>query len=181
MSPKKKKTYFAVVLIGAFALVVNSFVLSSDLAEAGLTPYPAGAEQEAPIAMSDLAIPELPFPQGIKSVDVAAEMPDLFSPPKLMENGGTGDRDTDKLAIQKGSLSVPGRLSSGAFLAAHRLNGILVDERLKIAGIDGQWFRIRAVIDGCTLVHIAPREVVFECFDNEVTLVMQTVETNVRH
>ncbi|MHC4696611.1 MAG: hypothetical protein ACYTFA_07715 [Planctomycetota bacterium] len=168
MSPKKKRAYFTVMLISACALVVNSFVLSSDLPEPDTPTRKYGTASDASTSVPELPIPELPFPRGISPIDPAAEVPDLFAPPhhKRRSDGA----DADKPAGNAAQLSAPGHLSSTAFEEAHHLNGILVDQRLKIAGLDGQWVRIGTSVDGCTLTDIFPREVTFRCFDNSVIL-----------
>ncbi len=168
MLPKKKKVYFTVMLISACALVVNSFVLSSDLPEPETPARKDGTASDASSSVSGLPIPELPFPRGISPIDPEAEVPDLFAPPHLKRR--FDGVDADKPAGNAAQLSAPGHLSSASFEEAHHLNGILVDQRLKIAGLDGQWVRIGTSVDGCTLTDISPREVTFRCFDNSVIL-----------
>lgn len=181
MSPKKKRGYFAVVLIGASALVVDSLVLSSDLPESNHPSREGLLPSDASGPAPELAIPELPFPKGIKPIDPQGEIPDLFSPPTLNPKRRSEGADADKPGGVGQRLSVPGQLHSAAFEAAHRLKGILFDQRLRIAGVDGQWIRIGTSIDGCTLVTVSPREATFRCFDNEVVLTLDRNAAGVEH
>ncbi len=63
-------------------------------------------------------------------------------------------------------------MSSNAFEAAYRLNGVMVDGRLRIADVDGRWIGNGTSIDGCALINITPREVTFRCHDDEVVLTL---------
>lgn len=180
MSLGKKKAYFAVMLISTSALLLDGLVLSNDLAESNIPTGNQSETPDTPGGVAQLAIPELPFPRGIEPIDPKAEILDSFAPPNLQAEGGPDGVDADKPADDAHRLSAPGDLSSAAFEAAHRLDGILLDQRLRIASVDGQWTRMGTSIDGCTLISISPRQATFRCFDNEVTLSLDLIVTDPR-
>ncbi|MFQ5591845.1 MAG: hypothetical protein ACE5HE_11830 [Phycisphaerae bacterium] len=132
--------------------------------------------------MPDLAIPELPFPRGITPIDAGGEIRDLFAPPRSKETRHSDDTegaDNGRAANEKLSASV--NMSSESFAATHRLHGVFVDERLRIANVDGRWMGCGTTVDGCTLITVSPEYVIFRCFDDHATLVLDHASRELPH
>jgi len=180
MSRKRKRLYSAVVLACGSALGLDSLVVSGDLPQAGVPTKIAAASSKLLSEIPDMAIPELPFPKGITPVDPSVGVRDLFAPPQGDRESSSGGPDADKPGDVAERLSAPGRLSSAVFANTHRLSGIMLDERLRIAGVDDRWIGIGASVQGCTLTDISAREAKFRCFDNEVVLTLDCVEAGTR-
>ena len=169
MLTRAKRRYAGILIAGALALAVDRFLFSANsgvpATAAAITV--SGDSFELPQA-TELAIPALPFPRGIAPVDPQSAIPDLFKPPRLSANEGSDALNADKLASAHRELS--GQLDHSAFEAKHHLKAVLVNQRLKIANVDGQWMRIGDSLDGCGCIEISGREVRFECHDDEAVL-----------
>ncbi len=178
MSRPKKPLYFAVMIVGGVALFVDRCVLSDDAATLRKTPASARADSPAPLAPPDenlettLSIPELPFPRGLKPFDPATDMRDLFAPLPQDTDGDLNSSAPDK--DRPLSAGGPGPLNSETFVAQHHLDGVMNDQRLKIAIVDGRWVRPGEKIDGCTLTKLEGTRVSFECSDGEAVLQLST-------
>ncbi len=177
MDASKKKTYAVILILGGVALVVDRLILS----ESAAAPRMAVASGAAPLANppptpddnaegpSPLAIPELPFPRGVARFSDESRLPDLFASPQERLRAA---RATDSNDVAREVMAARSSLSRAAFEQAHRLDGVFIQQRLRIAVIDGQWSRIGQKIDGCTLEEIASREVRFACKDGVAVLTL---------
>jgi hypothetical protein len=174
MSRRRKSAYLMLLALGAVALVVDQWllprsVMEPDLALAvgglGAEPGPGSASPQASGART---IPELPFPRGLKKYDPHLPMRDLFAPPSLAT--GPAPPTPDKAKASSGVDERPGNTSSAAFVTHHTLDGVLIQEGLKIAIVDGVWVHIGESVAGCALRNISGNEAYFDCFDGEATL-----------
>lgn len=169
MSRKRKRGYFAVMITGAVALVVNQCIPS----EGTLDPVTAVARAPAdPLTPAHLgetppsSIPELPFPRDIEPYDADSPIPDLFTPPEsVVARGAAGEATPD--GGQRTSVVGATRAT---FRLEHRLTGVLIDERLRIAIVDGMWVRVGQSLDGCVLSAVSGNEARFACHDGESVL-----------
>lgn len=183
MSPRKKGGYLAVVILGLAAIAVDRCVLSGGTGE----PMVAVALEQGRRAMTTsppfsdaaptLSIPELPFPRGLGMSDAQPLVRDLFAPPAAVLGADSQGAKADKDRPGTGRAQRPEQASSDVFLTRHRLNGVLVDERLKIAIVDGAWTRIGQTIYGCTLKGVSGNEARFECCDGEAVLKVVKTDT----
>lgn len=176
MSGKRKRTYFAVMIAGGFALVVDRCIPSQDpldpVAAVARVPArsPTPASAHPPERPSTSSIPELPFPREVEPYDPDSPIPDLFIPPgsvmpRNAPDGATGKATQD----EERNKSVTGA-TQAAFHLTHRLTGVLIDERLKIAIVDGMWVRVGQSLDGCMLSAVSGNEARFTCHDGESVL-----------
>jgi len=159
--------------LGGVALIVDRFVGWSGPAES-VGAYVSEASAPAQFdSAHDVAIPELPFPRGIAPLDATAVVPDFFAPPGL--RGVTGISRDGAYNELSGTAHPPSpdHLSAAQFKLEHRLNGLLVEERLRIANVDGRWIDFGAALDGCKLTGITSAQATFECYDGEAALVLQ--------
>lgn len=177
MEVSKKKTYAVILILGGVALLVDRLILSKSAAG----PRMAVASEAAPLAnppatpddtaegAGPLAIPELPFPRDVARFSDESRLPDLFASPqeRLRVSGATDSND-----VVGEVMAASSSLSRSAFEKAHRLDGVFIQQRLRIAVIDGKWSRIGEKIDGCTLEEIASREVRFACNDGVAVLTL---------
>ena len=157
------------MVLGGAALVVDRCILTpsvtmpasvaaSDVKSPARPPAAAAVPPDAP-----LSIPELPFPRGIPTWDPRAPIRDLFAP----HSGGSA---TDKARSTSSEDAAKG--TCVAFTKDHRLDAVLLQERLKIAIVDGVWVRIGESVDGCVLSEIVGNKVRFLCRDGDVVLTL---------
>lgn len=176
MSRKRKRSYFAVMIAGGLALIVDRCIPSDgplEPATAGAltpahSPTPASAPPAGPPPTS--SIPELPFPRGIEPYDTDSPIPDLFTPPESVMARNAAD-GAAREATQDGEQNTSATGAARAtFRLTHRLTGVLIDERLRIAVVDGAWVRVGQSLDGCVLSAVSGNEARFECYDGESVL-----------
>jgi hypothetical protein len=179
MRQGKKKVYLAVMVLGGAALLVDRVFLSSsvdpDVAEAtGVAPAddkPASPEAASPTPQT-APIPELNFPRQIPAYDVGAHLRDWFEPPKLpdAEEPQEGTPDNGGPLALRAALPVVSAKES--FVASHRLDGIVINDRWQIAIVDGVWLRVGQAMDDCTLSEVSGRTAVFACEDGDAQLTL---------
>ena len=97
-------------------------------------------------------------------------MPDLFAPPHLQPGSDPTALSPDNGAADALDRIGPNEAGHAAFAAQHTVEGVMIDQRLKIAVIDGELRQLGQTIDGCTLVNITDYEVRFECRDGVAAL-----------
>lgn len=176
MTGQKKRTYLGLMLVCGIALVVDRCVkpetaTAPEPAAAGILP--AGSPPEAgPL----LSIPELPFPEGINSFDPPPDWRDLFAPPRRPARQSETSKASDKPPARPASPSGPGKAGREGFVTQHTLNGVMIDERLRIAIVDGKWLTEGRSVDGCILTRLTGREVQFECSDGVASLKLDSGE-----
>ena len=168
MLNQKKRVYLGLMLFCALALIVDRVVLRDSAT--GPAVVAAGQIPALPASPTpSLSIPELPFPQGIEPLDPTSEIRDLFTPPPLRrqnEMNAASDNDDSPTTAPNRTGQAPRDL----FVTTHVLHAVMVNERLRIAIVDGQWRRIGESVDGCTLTDITGGEVRFECYDGTASL-----------
>ncbi len=181
MTVRRRGTYLTLLAIGAMALAVDRWILSDGATgpavATALNPSDTNESPSAPgpTSTSKLMIPELPFPHGLETVDAGGTVRDLFAPPLFLggENSSGSAADKDSTARDGRNASAS---TSATFMAHHRLEGVLVHERLRIAIVDGIWVRVGQTIDGCRLTVLSGNEARFTCDDNEATLHVRDYE-----
>ncbi|MGB2984558.1 MAG: hypothetical protein WBE26_01635 [Phycisphaerae bacterium] len=181
MSRQRKGAYLTLLAVGAAALAVDRWILTEGITEPDAA-FALGAGGSAPVIASPppeptstLSIPELPFPRGLEPLDQQGLARDLFAPPTLATDR---DSSTDKDQRETNGRGGARRANSATFVTQHRLNGVLVHQRLKIAIVDGAWVRIGELVDGCTLAAVSGNEARFQCHDAEA--VLNVGETGIR-
>ena len=171
MLKTKKQAYAAVMVLGGAALVVDRCILTPSAtmpASVAASDRPRRAEIRPPTVApappnAPLSIPELPFPRGLPPWDPHAPIRDLFVP-HSEENATDKARSTKAADAGKGTCA--------AFAKEHHLDAVLLQERLKIAILDGVWVRIEESVDGCVLGEIVGNKVRFLCRDGDVVLTL---------
>ena len=117
--------------------------------------HPVVGPASAPVS---LPIPELPFPRGLKSLALNAEVRDLFEPPAAGPgNPDVADSDNREPDLT-GSANYQGP-QHDLFEQQHHLSGVMVNERLRIAIVDGVWLQLGQSLDDCKLISVEEREV----------------------
>ena len=172
---QKKRVYLGLMLSCAVALIVDRVVIRDSVTGPAVV---AAASQVSALPESptpSLSIPELPFPPGIEPLEATSEIRDLFAPPPIRRPNEM-DAASDKEVPSTAGRSPTGQASRDVFATAHVLNAVMVNERLRIAIVDGQWRRIGESVDGCTLTEIAGGEVRFECYDGIASLRLRSDE-----
>lgn len=179
----KTKTiiYTAVVGVGLIALVVDRCFLGATAPQSSAagepddnishdqelhaqTAAPARRRPAVAAAAGKISVPELHFPRNLPTFDSAMELRDLFQRPGV--------------APARGGKSIAGHpggdeekaIGRESFAAAHHVDGVFVQERLKIAIVNGKWVREGEKIDECTLLRIEGDSAVFQCHDGDTVL-----------
>ena len=176
MQLPRNKIYFAVMLLGGVALVVDRCVLTHGVtspkpvsASAPTTtpgaPKPLTAAPGASGSTETLATLELPFPRAIPAWNPQSPIRDIFAP--------FSDKDaTDKRHTRSPRGAEAGQGTCAGFVTEHHLEAVLVQESLKIAILEGAWVRIDESVDGCVLTEIVGNKVRFRCRDGDTVLAM---------
>ncbi len=178
----RKRAYGAVMILAAAALAVDRCALSNEQAVAlsaggdiAHTEAHGLVDQRSPSlgARANVSIPELPFPRGVAALDLptfGSPCRDLFAPPESVVNRNTPDISTDSDDASMNRDKRSERVNCATFLTHHRLSGVLLFERLRIAVVDGMWLRKGQLLDGCTLIFVSGNEARFECYDGQTVL-----------
>jgi hypothetical protein len=187
ISRRRKRACFTVMVLAGLALAVDRLILTdvptgaqSALARptdagSGETAFPSVAE--APM----LSIPELPFPTGLEpTYDANRLIRDLFSLPDVVRERMV-TASADKVGANSEGHGSPEESSRAVFLLKHRLDGVVIQARLRIAIVDGVWMRIGQSLDGCALKVIAGNEVRFSCSDGDVSLTVNANDLLSKH
>jgi len=159
-------------MLGALALLVDRCVLSESV-----TAPPDAAAVERPTVRpvrpdppnpAAVSIPELPFPRNLPRFDARADIRDLFSASSADLAGSTADKGRRRSPRD----ADPTWSDSATFVSRHHLQGAMLQDRLKIAIVDGVWVRIGESIDGCELTDVAGNKVRFACYDGPAELIL---------
>ena len=176
MDQSRRKLYLMLLGLAAVGLVIDRFVLT----ESATVPSVASAEMPTPslvatgitdeTASLSMSIPEIPFPLGLQTAENSDPILDLFAHPAVryrakMSTGLSYNKDSGRGTAESSS-----RLTGSLFKSRHSLNGVLVQERLKIAVLDGRPVRIGDSIDGCRLEEVSGYEARFKCEDGLAVL-----------
>ncbi len=183
MSRRRRSTYLALMLLGGAALLIDRFVLSDGVTGPDSAVATSASDPIIPLASSieHQTVPALHFPRGFDSYEVSDGIRDIFSPPQEQDIGNGANVGTDKSGQHDaGSLESSGA-SAKAFSKAHRLVGVILSDRLKIAIVDGTWVKVGQVIDGCRLHSVSGNEARFVCGDESVDLKVADNTTLIRH
>ncbi len=184
MAGDRKRVYLVVMLLGGVALVVDRFVLSSNVTVpasvvAG-SPRPSATGPAAlpmpaptkPIAatpgalpVADRSVPELPFPRNMPNWDGQTPIADIFAP-------RGGNAATDKALRHAKGDEDAARGTCAVWVRQHRLDAVMAQERLKIAVVDGASLRIGDALDGCSLIAVEGTKARFRCRDGETSLTL---------
>jgi hypothetical protein len=172
MTSYKKRVYVIVLLVGGAALLVDRFVLTQSATAPAFVaavesriPAPSAHPDAAPLAkesLTDMSVPELPFPRNIPPWDAGAPIRDLFLP--SVEQAA----DNDRAGTGRNGDPIEG--SCAVFAKQHRLDGVLIQQGLKIAVVNGRTLRIDESLGGCTFISTDGNMVRFRCRDGEISL-----------
>lgn len=175
MSQQRQRMYLGVMVLGAVALFVDRFVLRASVS--GPDAALATGSRIAPETGSPqpVAIPELPFPTGVRDFKLDGPIRDLFLPP-MFRYGGDGTLAADNRSHNRGTRE-DGRASREAFLGRNRLDALLTDDRMKIAIVNGRWVRIGQIVDGCTVTDISGDRILIDCSDGSAALTLDGTKT----
>ncbi len=186
MSRRKRSTYLGVMLCVGIALIVDRCFLSNGTVEPAVAEAVEKTPSAATISMSPsdvaptLSMPELPFPRAVAVYNARLPIRDLFAPPEAVLNRNLHGTATDKNHPGFNPIEQRGRMGHATFVTLHRLNGVIAQERLKIAIVDEAWLRIGQSVDGCTLTAVSGDEVRFACHDGEAMLKVNDAGTLTR-
>lgn len=172
MPSKKRRVYLTVTALAVVGLIVDRLILpSSSSAEAPLVARPATDSTsviDAPTgssATNSASVPELPFPRNLPTWSPDDSIRDIFSP-----NGSSAISDNHR---RRGVVpDADGHGTVAALQRDHRLDAILVNERLKIALIGGRRLGMGQEIGGCQIVSVEGHQVRFRCRDGEGVLTL---------
>jgi hypothetical protein len=175
----KKKLYVLVMILGGIALFVDRVFLSSssepEVAEAATTATaddkPASVKAVSPTPQAS-PIPELNFPRQLPAYDVSTLLRDWFEAPKLpgIEQPPEGTPDNGSPLDLRAAVALVS--AKEAFVANHRLDGIVINDNWQIAIVDSVWLRVGQAMDDCMLSEVSGRTAVFACEDGDAQLTL---------
>ncbi len=190
MVPRRKnKLFLGVLVIGGAALIVDRVFVGSPAATpevslAGETappakpspmnpaPHAAGAPAAGDGTGLSLSVPELPFPRELPVLASGERLRDVFARPRSSlrdpDTADGSDDNPDEPANERDEDNPRDRAKD--FPQRHRLDGVFLDEGLKIAVVDGSWVAIGGNVDGCELTAIDGNQAKFRCGDREISL-----------
>lgn len=187
ISRRRKHACFTAIVLAGLALAVDRLILtdvSTNPQSAVAGPKDVGSEETAspPAAEAPmLSIPELPFPRGLEpTYDESRPIRDLFALPEIVREGMV-TAGADKVGPNLPGYVPTEHASRATFVSQHRVDGVIIQARLKIAIVDGVWMRIGQSLDGCALKVIAGNEVRFSCSDGDVSLTVNANDLLLRH
>ncbi len=175
MPISKRKAYLVAIALGGVALVVDKCVLTEGVtapesAEATPNPRPI-APQPSQNGAASAEIPELPFPRNLPSFDGQRNIRDLFLRTSVAAEDGSGDGQDNNHGSPSSNKA---NLRRGQFQQSHRLNGVLIQQGLRIAIVDGRWIRLGEIVSGCELIEVTGNEARFRCLDGDGVLTVIT-------
>ncbi len=179
MASRRKRAYLVVILLGAVALAADRLLLQDPATGPEVAVAESDVVRSTPAPSVDHAvrpapIPELPFPTGLERFALSGTdetIRDLFSAPRARGAGDATGTNSAHVSDTDGK----NRLSGDAFRTHHRLGGVVIHQRLRIAVVDDVWVKKGQSLDGCELVDIAGNEARFECHDE--TVVLEVLDT----
>ena len=183
MSRRRRSAYLALMLLGGAALMIDRTVLSDGVTGPDSAVATSASDPIIPMAspIKHQTVPVLHFPRGFDSYEVSEGIRDIFSPLQKQDIGNGAKVGTDKNGLYAdGSLAISSA-STMAFSKAHRLGGVILSDRLKIAIVDGAWVKVGQVVDGCRLDSVSGNEARFVCRDESVVLKVADNATLIRH
>ena len=171
------------MLLGGAALLIDRYVLSDGVTGPDSAVATSINDPIIPSAspIEHQTVPELHFPRGFDSYEVSDGIRDIFSPLQEQDIGNGAKVGTDKSGRHADGSFVISSASAMAFSKAHRLVGVILSDRLKIAIVDGTWVKVGQVIDGCRLHSVSGNEARFVCRDESVDLRVADNATLIRH
>ncbi len=170
MSPKKKKTYLAIVGVMGSGLIVDRFML----ADSATAPQAAEAIPLDVVnglndtdALTKTQIPGVPFPKNIPTFGSGFVLRDVFVKP-----GGSHDPSDNTARTGAGlrKIALPQNLTREEFAEAHTLTAVFSDQGVEIAVVDEKWLRVGQSITGCELTGVEGEKARFQCRDGESSL-----------
>lgn len=177
MTSGKKKAYLGALVVTAVALAVDRCFLTDRAPRDAVAVERPGAESPAEPdnvnsqkATEASSIPQIPFPHGLEPFEPGSDLRDPFDLPSSVRERVQAARRTDNEDPSMKTQARAGELSRVDFGAKHRLQGVVVHERLKIAIVNGRWLRLGQALDGCILTAVADNAARFDCFDGESIL-----------
>jgi hypothetical protein len=180
---RRKSNYFALMLLGGVALLIDRCVLS-DGAHGPESAVAVSARDSiilSPAPIENQTVPTLCFPRGFDSYEVSDGIRDIFSPLQEPDIGDGVRPGTDKSGQHTDDLLAISSASAMAFSKSHRLLGVILSDSLKIAIVDGTWVQVGQVIDGCRLDSLSGNEAHFVCRDESVDLKVADNATLIPH
>lgn len=167
MSPKRKRFYVWLMVMGGVALFVDRVLLGSGGPSSPIVPSTVltavtQATSPAVYASTTISMPELRFPRNLPICD-PSQVRDLFDPPATRrgKEAKVKARERDRQDEN---------MDRDTFSQQHQLKGVLLQEGLRIAVVGTHWLQVGEELDGCALKSISEDIVRFECYDGDVTL-----------
>lgn len=170
MSPKKKKTYLAVVGVGVLGLAVDRLVLTDGATGPQLAQgfsFDVTAAATATPVTAKSKIPAVPFPKDIPRLGDGVTLRDVFVKPGT---AGAPALDAARTLAEADKSKRPKDLGHAAFAQTHKLTAVFSDEGTEIAVVDGTWIQVGQTITGCRLEGVDVDEALFRCHDGPATL-----------
>jgi len=165
MSARKKKTYAAVLIVAAMALLVDRLLVAGSLAPAAAATDRSltALGVKTPTEVSAL-VAATPFPTALPQFSAAGEVRDIFSPTPRVQNILLGlEQWEDPRAGLASSHRKPETAPAKLFEQNHHVTAVMVARQNAVAIVDDAWLKVGDTMDGCELVEITGTNVTFKC------------------
>lgn len=176
MTARRRTLYLLLIGLGGAALGVDRLLLTPSVSgpveaegSTGPASSPAGT-----VTLSDPRsaepIPALVFPGPLPPPGDRMLVRDVFEAPEQAFFAVASRTATDKNAPDKTDSTSAEPRSFSDFAEQHRLTGVLIRDRLRIAIVDGQWVMPGQAMDSCSLLTVSGIDAAFQCHDGVAVL-----------
>ena len=183
MTARRRNSYLTLITIGGIALLVDRlfFVDSATTPEMAIADVLPVRNSDATVASlvkvsSPNRLPNIPFPQALPRFQAGDFVDNLFLPPHLRHDPrySPGEENGEK---SSGLRSDGSRMNVVQFRTHHSLTGVILNESIKLAIVNGRWIQKGQSLSGCSLSSISGTEAHFTCADGVAVLPLADVPT----
>ncbi len=174
MTRRRKKTYAAILTLGALAVLIDRVMLAGPSNAAAEGNVKHRSLSALGVRTPDTRAPSLaatPFPD----VNVHRNAPggnprDIFSPTLAARHALSTRRADPAGRSSPSARGENGAMTAERFATQHRLVAIMVSGEMAVAVVDDLWLRVGDELDGCELIEITGTAATFRCAAGEAAL-----------
>ena len=168
MTPRKRRIYIALVVMGTAAFLLDRFMLApvaqtavarpSNLSDLGID-----SQGSAPVDVANT-----PFPRRLPRIDFHLKIRDAFAiTPETQVKLFNGQRLD---GLDSGSRGKPRIARAKEFKQSHKISAVLISSTETVVVVSGRWLHVGDSMDGCTLQSVHETSATFDCAGQAVRL-----------